>query len=78
MKKYSSNRAGKGKTAYRTSSGFKVRASQFNHYRLWRNDKPKFSQSVDRLLSRRPDSTSNFSKNSNRYDLSWASQSNSY
>ncbi len=34
MKKYSSNRAQKGKTAYRTSSGFKVRASQFNYSRI--------------------------------------------
>ncbi len=49
MKKYSSNRAGKGKVAYRTSSGFKVRASQFNHSRIWRRDKPKYSQSVDQL-----------------------------
>lgn len=36
MKNYSSNRAQKGKTAYRTPSGFKVRQSQFAKMKIRR------------------------------------------
>lgn len=44
MKKYSSNRAQKGKTAYRTPSRFKVQQSLYEKIRLQeRNDKNKKS-----------------------------------
>ncbi len=41
MKNYSSNRAQKGKTAYRTPSRFKVYQSQIAKLKIWNQKKSK-------------------------------------